>query len=1190
MSKTNKQTLVTRGRLFLTTLILFFSISAFGQSISNEGLDFWAVFPSHVPSSSDARLAAQIVLFVTSKETTEVRVTCGSFDKLVKIEPNIAVPIEVPRADSYVDIYEADRVLTNRGIHVAVTPGKPKVAVYAHIYAGNRSAASLILPFDALGQKYFSANYTQTSSSGRNFLTLVGVMDNSRLIIKRKDGTEEPPIDLNAGDVYEYTSGLSDLTGVSVYVDPTSPTASCTRFAAFSGSSTIVIEDCHPINSSADPLYQQVYPISSLGKSYGIVPFFGQSYLYRAIATEPDTKIYQDGVLVTTLVNAGDFYPSDRLNDATLVTADKKILVSQYMYSVACASSSGGHAGNGDADMVLLNPVEFNVNNITVFSSGKENIFEKFLNILIKTDRTATFKINGTAPAATWTPLAGNPLYSYAQIQVTDEHLTLSADVGFNAIAYGYGRTESYAYSAGTNLAANNYLTVVNTESDEKGPDGCVGVPVALRITLPYPASSIDWTLDDGVPQSLLDPEEPIRQADGTYLYVYNSPFPVAAYPQGKHKVEVSAPASDVDLCITIDPNIKYQFTIYDLPVAGFTTDVTAACVNGDVKFTSIPDPSGIVISNWYWDFGDGTPSVDEANPIHQYANEGNYQATLLVKSVNGCLSDPIPKQTLQIHPLPQSDFILPTNGCKNTAVVIADNSEISTAVFPASKIVEWTWDFGDGTAPEVRTDKLPFVHVFADKGTYFVTLTTKSSEGCETTSSSKRIIINDLPVANFTLPDVCFADASATFTNTSTDASDGRGVLSYQWDFGDVNATAANPNTSNAPTGRHQYNTAGTYVVTLTVINSNGCQSVSTQNFTVNGRVDLADFTVRNEADLCSNNDVIITNGFTALSGRIVKLEIYQDAARHPGTISKTVMYPKDNEEIPLTYEGFGGNEDEKFTIRIVAFTGDNSDCSKDISKEITLKPAPQVVFNDLVPVCEADGSVSVALASETTGIVGNEAYTSDGRGLAPDGRFNPKVAGAGFHNITYTFTAYNGCSTSITKTIEVYKSPLADAGETLYILSGDKITIPAKASGEDLLYQWAPALNLETSDVLNPVASPDIDTEYTLTVTTQPNGCTATSKVLVKVLQLVKPPNAFTPNGDNVNDVWQIANLESYPNATVEVFTRNGSKVFFSNRYAVPFDGNYQNEPLPVGVYYYVINPGNGRKTITGSLTIIR
>ena len=86
------------------------------------------------------------------------------------------------------------------------------------------------------------------------------------------------------------------------------------------------------------------------------------------------------------------------------------------------------------------------------------------------------------------------------------------------------------------------------------------------------------------------------------------------------------------------------------------------------------------------------------------------------------------------------------------------------------------------------------------------------------------------------------------------------------------------------------------------------------------------------------------------------------------------------------------------------------------------------------------------------------------------------------------------------------------------------------------------------------------------------------------------MSPPNSFSPNGDGINDVWNIASLDSYPSAEITIFNRNGVKVYMSKGYLSPFDGNFQNKQLPVGVYYYRISPNNGRKTITGSLTIIR
>ncbi len=83
----------------------------------------------------------------------------------------------------------------------------------------------------------------------------------------------------------------------------------------------------------------------------------------------------------------------------------------------------------------------------------------------------------------------------------------------------------------------------------------------------------------------------------------------------------------------------------------------------------------------------------------------------------------------------------------------------------------------------------------------------------------------------------------------------------------------------------------------------------------------------------------------------------------------------------------------------------------------------------------------------------------------------------------------------------------------------------------------------------------------------------------------------NAFTPNGDGINDYWQIDKLQSSNNkVNVQVFTRSGQLVFNSIGYSRPFDGTFNGKKLPAGVYYYVINLGTSCKILSGSLTIIR
>jgi gliding motility-associated-like protein len=259
---------------------------------------------------------------------------------------------------------------------------------------------------------------------------------------------------------------------------------------------------------------------------------------------------------------------------------------------------------------------------------------------------------------------------------------------------------------------------------------------------------------------------------------------------------------------------------------------------------------------------------------------------------------------------------------------------------------------------------------------------------------------------------------------------------------------------------------------------------------------------------------------------------------------------------------------------------------CSDEKTVPISLLASPTVSFSQIVPICLNNGIQKIT-ASETGNSTGSFKYT--GNGISQDGLFDPLIAGVGVHEITATFIATNGCSDSKMKLIEVYPVPVVDAGEETYILAGGEKELKATAKGTGLTYKWVPSIGLNRDDILNPIASPEKDITYTLTVTSN-QGCSVSDQVYVHVLESVNAPNSFTPNSDGVNDVWNIKYLDSYPKATVEIFTRNGERIFFSKGYPVPFDGNYRNQPLPVATYYYIINPNSGRKRVTGNLTIIR
>lgn len=139
-----------------TFLILFILINPklVAQNISNEGTEFWLCFPSHVPATGGGGGLASLSVFITSKDNTSGVVSCGTFSQSFTVTANTVTEVIVPRANSYIN--DGTGISPNKGIRVLIDPGKPKAVVYAHVFAGARSAATLVLPVLALGQKYYA--------------------------------------------------------------------------------------------------------------------------------------------------------------------------------------------------------------------------------------------------------------------------------------------------------------------------------------------------------------------------------------------------------------------------------------------------------------------------------------------------------------------------------------------------------------------------------------------------------------------------------------------------------------------------------------------------------------------------------------------------------------------------------------------------------------------------------------------------------------------------------------------------------------------------------------------------------------------------------------------------------------------------------------------------------------------------
>jgi gliding motility-associated-like protein len=171
---------------------------------------------------------------------------------------------------------------------------------------------------------------------------------------------------------------------------------------------------------------------------------------------------------------------------------------------------------------------------------------------------------------------------------------------------------------------------------------------------------------------------------------------------------------------------------------------------------------------------------------------------------------------------------------------------------------------------------------------------------------------------------------------------------------------------------------------------------------------------------------------------------------------------------------------------------------------------------------------------------------------------------------------------------TLSYFDKPIADAGPDKITIQDKPIALTASATGHMISYKWSPATFLDDPYILNPISTPDQDITYTLEITDACNSV-STDQVFIKVLKNITIPNAFSPNGDGVNDLWNVAGLDSYPNADVLIFNRYGAIIYQSKGYQEPWDGTYRGTPIPRGTYYYSINLNNGSKLYSGSVFLM-
>lgn len=571
-----------------------------------------------------------------------------------------------------------------------------------------------------------------------------------------------------------------------------------------------------------------------------------------------------------------------------------------------------------------------------------------------------------------------------------------------------------------------------------------------------------------------------------------------------------------------------------------------------------------------YWDFAnnptafttDNTPTLNEvysnSYPVFFTPASKTYTVKIKVYSKGGCTSEAT--KNITVYAMPQLTYNNMNGVCINSGNTSVATATLNNGVTGIGKY------YGPGT------DTLGnFNPVTAGVGLHNIKYVFTAAGGCKD-SATAQIRVFPKPTAGFSVTNnICLSDS--VYIKDTSNVITGS-IKERRWDFDDgTTATKFTP----APFYK-KYSSFNTFTIKLYTISDSLCVSDTvSKNVTVYPLPVIA-FTPPSGVCMPSGEAKFI-NQSTINGGTVNSLSyVWNFGDNSPTTpvINPTHYFTASGPfDIKLIATSLQGCKDS-LTTPLTAFY------QQPIAKfgiiGDTLCPLKPILFSDS---SSAPGStISQWIWTFNTG----------------DSAFTPSVTKSfgtdGLYSATLIVKNPDGCTSNpFSKSLTIYKQPVIDAGLNIYTPEG--ISVPMHTTINDsaaFKYKWTSSIYLNNDTLLNPICTPIFSTTYKVTATGLGN-CIASDTIRVFALKQLSIPNAFSPNGDGINDRWEINFLNDYPLCKIEIFNRNGQLVYRSVGYNGPWDGTVNGNPVPVGTYYYIIElNNNGYSKLSGSITILK
>ncbi len=870
-------------KLSIRTLIAVFCLIVAGKSqaqISSTGKTFYLSFMEMEARSGG--YPDSLLLYITSEVNTSavidnprigstaytVSITAGKVNR-VSIDPGFYYPQGSEKPSSNIESKRCIRVVA-----------KDPINVYTLNLELNRSDGTFVLPYESIPKapEFYIAAFTPTQTAGGgkyqpSEFVVVGMDNNVTVEITPSTktaggnvGGTPYTITMTKGQVYQVQSfpdsgsasnplfTRGDLTGTRVRV-----INGCGKINVFSGMKSVRIPSS-TCGIAVDHLYTQVFPTNILGTKHVLMPFVSNTkgYVFKVIATKPNTKIYVDGTYIGSTRGAGKTYYEDVTSAvAKCVTSDSPIYVVQYMKN---GGSCSGTTGNYGDPAILIMPDQSQKMLKTVVGTATTNNMNKhYLNILVATNSKGVVKLNGSYLSSSLFTDVTCAKHSYAQITVANPSTnTVECDSGLIVVVYGMGQYESYSYCAGALFESLDFDFNVTRTSK------CPNVPVKLdAVTQVKNVKKYLWNFGDGFSDTGKSVTHSFKKTGSFYVVmkailpaacggsdtvtrskiINVAPGPLYNMPDTMFQctnslsINFQAPINTKYLYKWQDSTSKSQYTatgpgkvwlrIRDTSTNCVLFDSTVVQQFNPIKAKIAYDTAIECINTNFFSLSDSTTFKSDSYKsavwtLKRYMHKDSlinlkrlrmkfdttstFQVIYAVLSQKGCRDTAYGNLVVVKEPIAQIWTTKPEY-CQKEPASFVDSS------YGTGGIATGYWDFGDGG----KATGLKVAHAFLTFDTFKVRLITESTHKCRDTVDSM-IIVHPLPVMALTptVNNPCKKANSFSFADGSTLAY---GTMTNNWKYMNKTATGITPLTN------IKFTDTGNWIVRLYNTTNNGCK-----------------------------------------------------------------------------------------------------------------------------------------------------------------------------------------------------------------------------------------------------------------------------------------------------------------------------------------------------------------------------